>query len=221
MGATTSQYPTAKTLSTPFASPHGRLVSDAQQSPTTAAREEQQRLLTLREYQMLRAARTQSHTSSSTSKLAQQEKQHQQAVTRTSSAPCLVSRSSSSTSVRSTTSSHLSPRTRTQRYTSPCVHPQFTCGNCGNTNNLIPSSPDQQAINSPSYDQMSQFCNQDCFYSYCFRLAEELDCTADDIIEGNMSASNDTMSIGEPAYSADSYQEAPQQRCMPISSRVH
>jgi len=82
------------------------------------------------------------------------------------------------------------------------------------------------------------FCNRDCYYSYCFRLAEELDCTADDIIDANYNSINgyisndgssstmghDTniMPTDQSISSPTSYhqQAQAQTRCLQIS-RVH
>jgi len=250
MGATSSHYDTTtasthKSINSPFTDStshrHTRLISDINQpnpmSPTT-----QQRVLTLREYQILRATRSQSHNGTTS-------KQQQQAdsVTRTVSAPCLSSRSSSSasnlSSASTSSSRHLSPRlqSRKYRYTSANVHPQFTCTNCNTTCNIVPystvPSPLLSAVNSSastvSTDSTTDqsFCNRDCYYSYCFRLAEELDCPADDIIEGDYHSVNgymisaqvdaDVEDDTEHSYAeAASYQQQQPTRVLQIS-RVH
>jgi len=205
----------------------------------------QQRLLTLREYQLLRATRSQSHTTATST--SQQQQLQEDGVTRTASAPCLSSRSSSSASNLSSASSsrHLSPRAQGRsnryRYTSDKVHPQFTCSNCNTTCNIVPysttPSPVLTAVNSAastisntsSDSTMDQsFCNRDCYYSYCFRLAEELDCAADDIIQANYHSANGyissqvDMDVGDNDNSyaaAASYQQLPA-RCLQIS-QVH
>jgi len=252
MGATTSHYDTTttnstqKSISSPFTDQtshsHTRLISDINQpnpmSPTT-----QQRLLTLREYQLLRATRSQSHNGTT----SKQQQQQTDSVTRTVSAPCLSSRSSSSasnlSSASTSSSRHLSPRAqaRRYRYTSANVHPQFTCTNCNTTCNIVPystvPSPLLSAVNSSastvSTDSTADqsFCNRDCYYSYCFRLAEELDCPADDIIEGDYHSVNGCMISAqvnadvedetEHSYAeAASYQQQQPARVLQIS-RVH
>lgn len=278
MGATTSQYDTTatgaisrsnsrKTMDSPFNTSdiggHRRLISDYHvDGRSNASRQEQQRILTLSEYQRLRATRSQSHTAttstSTTSTSSTSTAEQLDRVTRNASAPCLSSRSSSSSSSSlSSSSRHLgpSPPQRTHRYTSPCVHPQFTCGNCNSTCNIVPykSSSDTPMNNSSasgssasssstyssegcSFDQ--NFCNRDCYYSYCFRLAEELDCTADDIIEANYShqslnaymqdgssSADNMISADDPEAYSSSYNHQQVQvrapaRCLQIS-RVH
>jgi len=249
-------------MNSPFSNPsQRRLISDYNVAVEDGVRrEEQQRILTLREYQLLRATRSQSHTT--------QQQQVAEGVTRNASAPCLSSRSSSSSSNLSSASSstssssrHLSPRPRTHRYTSPCVHPQFQCGNCNSKCNIVPynnnntangtpmsgaisgtvstlslsSSASAYSSDSSSLDQ--SFCNRDCYYSYCFRLAEELDCTADDIIEANYHSVNGYISQSQghttstdgiistdqqvisPSDYNTQHQPQPQTRC--LISRVH
>jgi len=87
-------------------------------------------------------------------------------------------------------------------------------------------------ISSVSTDSTADqsFCNRDCYFSYCFRLAEELDCPADDIIEGDYHSVNayisaqvdaDVEDDTEHSYAeAASYQQQQPARVLQIS-QVH
>jgi len=205
MGATTSTNYPSQNMSTTSSCNH--------QSTLKTSRSEQ-RLLTLREYQQQRAKQSSNNISTDTATAVIRNSSAPALCLASRSSSSSSNLSSSASSSSSSLSHHSSPRNtqRRMRYTSQSVHPQFQCTNCKSTRNIVSynnnnhstpsfSSTTSTVLSSPSTCPIypssdpcgtwnENFCNRDCYYSYCFRLAEELDCTADDIIEANYHSIN-------------------------------